>query len=365
MEFKKRQENVKAEVNARDLRAFMVFSAEDIYYLTGFYAHTPWYPADLYRLSPVIIRSEEEPVHVTGLVNTLRVKKMGAIEDVFSHNEFLEDTVEALGSLLEKLELANARIGYDDRKVVVHTINALKERCPGIEFVPAGDMMYQVRAIKDADELRLIHKACEINRAGLVAATAAVKPGVREIEVAAQAEYTMRNEGAERFTEETMVLSGLERVVQTRERASEKVIEEGECVIVDMGAIYKGYCSDQATTTFAGTPSGEQKELFDAARRINDETAKAVRPGIRANELDAFAREQYEKCGIKGAHLPHMVGHGVGLEFHEIPLIIPTSDVVLQPNMVFTVEPALRVPGVGAIRFEEVYRVTETGAVKA
>ncbi len=365
MQFKKRQEKVQQEVKSRDLKALMVFSAEDIYYFSGFYAHTPWYPADLYRLSPVIVRAAGDPLHVTGLVNTLRVERMGAIKNVIGHNEFLENTVEFLAGVLKKHDLDKGRIGFDDKKVVSNTIAALSERCPQIEWVPSSDIMYQVRAIKEPDELALLHRACEINRAGLAAAVAAVKPGLPEIAVAAEAEYAMRRKGAERFTEETMVLSGRERCSHTRERASDKIIEDGECVIVDMGAIYKGYCSDMATTTFAGKPSPAMKELFDKAAEIQQRTVDMIKPGVRANEVDAFAREQYANVGIKGAHLPHMVGHGVGLEFHEIPLLVPSQDVVIQQNMVFTVEPAVRVPELGAIRFEEVYRVTDEGVVKA
>lgn len=365
MQFTRRLEKVMEEVKAQGLQALMLFSPEDVYYLTGFYAHMPWYPADLYRLAPVIVRANDEPIHVTGLVNTLRVKRIGAIKNIVDYNEYTEDGIEILGKLLEKLGLSNARIGFDERKVVVDTTDKLKARCPGIEWVHASDIMCQIRAIKDEDELRLLHQACEINRAGLAAGRAAVKPGVREMDVAAEAEHAMRVRGAERFTEETMVLAGLERIVQTRERASwERVIEDGDCVIMDMGAVYQGYCSDQATTTFAGSPPPEQKELFDLAKQVHEKTVNMIRPGMRAKEVDSFAREQYEKSRIKGAHLPHMVGHGVGLEFHDIPLILPGNEVVLQPNMVFTIEPAVRVPDLGAIRLEEVYRLTETGAVK-
>ena len=260
---------------------------------------------------------------------------------------------------------SKARIGFDQKRVVVQTADDLRSHCPGIEWVPASEIVFDIRGVKDEDELQLIHKACEINRAGLATGKAAVKAGVAEKAVAADAEHAMRVNGAERFTEETMILSG-ERVFQTRERASDKLIEDGDCVIMDMGAIYEGYCSDMATTTFAGTPRPEQKEMFEIAQKIHNDTVAMVKPGMKSGDVDAFARERCETSGvIKGAHLPHMVGHGMGLEFHEIPRIMPNGDDVLQPNMVFTIEPSIRVIGVGAIRIEEVYRLTETGAVKA
>jgi len=106
--------------------------------------------------------------------------------------------------------------------------------------------------------------------------------------------------------------------------------------------------------------------MFEFAQGLHHDTVAVVKPGMKAGDVDAFARAQCEKSGgFKNAHLPHMVGHGMGLEFHEIPLIMPGSKVVLQPNMVFTIEPSIRAIGIGAMRFEEVYRLTDNGAVKA
>lgn len=365
MKFLERIERVKAILSERGLDALMVFTPADLYYLSGYYPHMPWYPEDLFRLTPVIIKAKGEPIHVTGIVSTLRVQRIGAIKKIADYNEYTDDGIDFIGTLFEKEGLGNARIGFNQKRVVMQTYADLKARCPGIEWVPAADIVFEIRGVKDADELRLIHQACEINRAGLAAGTAAVKAGVAEKVVAAAAEHAMRVKGAERFTEETMVLSG-QRTLQTRERASDKLIEDGDCVIMDMGAIYEGYCSDMATTTFAGTPRPEIKEMFEAAHKLHRDTVDFVRIGMKAGEVDAFARERCERMGIiQNAHLPHMVGHGMGLEFHEIPRIMPGSEDVLQPNMVFTIEPSIRVPGVGAIRLEEVYRLTESGVVKA
>jgi Xaa-Pro aminopeptidase len=129
----------------------------------------------------------------------------------------------------------------------------------------------------------------------------------------------------------------------------------------DMGAVYGGYCSDQATTIFLGTPTKEQQDLITLAGEVYETTLKQIRPGMRACDIDAIAREKYAKSALVGVHLAHMVGHGVGLEFHDIPLIKPHVETVIVPGMTFTFEPAVRYPGVGAVRYEKVFHVTKDG----
>ena len=361
--FRDRMQRAAAALKERRLDALFVFSPEDIAYFTGYYPHLPWYPADLFRLAPLILRPAAEPIQVATLVNAVRVRETSAVACVVEYNEYSEDGIEFLGALIEKEGLARGRIGYEARKVVCHTLQRLQQRCPGVEWVDVGTLLWELRARKDDVELALLREACRINRTGLEAARSCIRAGVREAEVAAQAEYAMRRSGADRFTEETMVLSG-RRIFHTRDRSDpDRVIEPG-FVIVDMGAVYRGYCSDMATTVFVGTPSAEQAELLRVAQEVFDRAFRWVRPGMRACDVDAFVREQYERAGLPGAHVPHIVGHGVGLEFHELPLLKPGETLVLEPGMTFCFEPAVRVPSVGAVRLEEVVVLTEDGLAR-
>lgn len=362
--FHRRIRKVQQKLSEQKLDAVLLFAHEDIAYLTGYYAHLPWYPADLFRLAPLIVFKDKEPLQVTTLVMTRRFKRQAAIERIASYDEYADSGFDFLEKLFVEEGLTKARVGYDPEKVVVHTIDGMRERAPGIEWVDASHIMPSIRAIKDNYEIEFLRRACDINRAGLKAAVETAKPGEREHYVAAMAEHAMRVAGAERFTEETMILSG-EHVFDTRDRGSpERTIVDNGFLIADMGAVFGGYCSDQATTVFLGTPTKDQKSLMDLAREVYASTLAKIRPGMRACDIDGLAREHYQRSDLEGAHLPHLVGHGVGLEFHEVPLLKPGVETIVEPGMTFTFEPAVRWEGVGAVRFEEIFLMTEEGVEK-
>ena len=362
--FHRRIKKVQQKVAEQKLDAILLFAHEDIAYLTGYYAHLPWYPADLFRLAPLIVFKDKEPLQVTTLVMTRRFKRQAAIDRIVSYDEYADSGFDFLEKLFAQEGLSKARVGYDPEKVVMHTLEGMRERSPGIEWLDASRIMPSIRAIKDSFEIEFLRRASEINKAGLKAAVEAAKPGVREHYVAAMAEHAMRVAGAERFTEETMILSG-EHVFDTRDRGSpERTIVDNDFMIADMGAVFGGYCSDQATTIFLGTPTKDQKSRMDIGLGVYDTTLARIRPGMRACDIDGMAREYYSRSELKGAHLPHLVGHGVGLEFHEIPLLKPNVETVVEPGMTFTFEPAVRWEGVGAVRFEEIFLMTEEGVEK-
>jgi Xaa-Pro aminopeptidase len=142
--------------------------------------------------------------------------------------------------------------------------------------------------------------------------------------------------------------------------ASEKKIEMGDMVIIDYGAVYRGYASDETCTFMVGTPTRKQKKIYDIVRTAHDRAIAAVRPGTTLKQIDAAARTYIEKQGYK-KYFNHGTGHGVGLAVHEPPRVSFLADGAVQPGMVITIEPGIYLPRWGGVRIEDTVVVTDKG----
>ena len=215
-----------------------------------------------------------------------------------------------------------------------------------------------MRSIKTSEEIARIKKACKIGEIGLKRAEESIEPGKTEREVTAEIEYEMRKEGSDGTPFKTIVASGKNsRFPHTQ--PGEKEIEEGESVVVDLGASWKSYNSDM-TRTFLVSPTPEQKELFRIAKRAHEAGMEKVRAGIDAVEVDEAAREVFRKHDYEEFYL-HGIGHGVGLDIHEPPTLSPSSEDELKENMVITIEPGIYFEETGGYRVEDMLIVKENG----
>ncbi len=360
MGFPERVQRIQGLLRSQGLDAAMFFSPANLAYIANFYPHTPWYPADLWRLAPVIVPSDGDPIIVGTTVSTKRLQDTCWIRDIRSYDEYTQDGPAFISKVLKEEGLAESRIGIEEQILVVRTMMELTAQVPGVKWADAAELMLEVRAVKEPQELDTMREAGEIIVKGMKAAIEAVKPGVLERDVAATAEHAMRVAGAERFTEETMVLSGW-RTLFTRDRARGKTIEAGDTVILDMGCIHEGYCLDIARTVFCGTPKPDHRRVFELNVRVHQETLQKIRPGITGHELDGYARARYAASEFPNAHPAHLVGHGIGLEFHERPVIMMGNQGALEAGMTFACEPSIRVPGITGIRIENNVIVTGDG----
>jgi Xaa-Pro aminopeptidase len=143
-------------------------------------------------------------------------------------------------------------------------------------------------------------------------------------------------------------------------RASEKEIRSGELVTIDFGAVRNGYHSDETVTVALGQPEARLLEVYRIVKEAHDRAVAEVRPGITCRELDAVARDCIHDYGY-GEYFGHGLGHGVGLEIHEKPVVSPRSEATVEEGMVLTIEPGIYIPGVGGVRIEDTVVVTESG----
>ncbi|MBI5787754.1 MAG: aminopeptidase P family protein [Candidatus Schekmanbacteria bacterium] len=215
------------------------------------------------------------------------------------------------------------------------------------------------RRIKDDSELERIGRAIEITGKAFSAISAEIKPGIKERELALLLEWAMRKLGAEAVSFETIVASG-QRSALPHGRASDKVIESGDLVVIDFGASVDGYCADVTRTLMVGEPSAEQKKIYNLISRVQKLGIETARPGILVSQIDLAIRQEIKDAGY-GNYFVHSSGHGLGLDVHEGPRIYKTDKTVLQPGMVFTIEPGVYLPGLGGVRIEDMLVVTQDG----
>lgn len=223
----------------------------------------------------------------------------------------------------------------------------------------APPLVETARMAKDADEIDCIRAAVQLGSSLWPHALKAIRPGVKESEVAAKMEYAARKAGAEGMSFATIIASG-KRSALPHGRASEAAIPARGFVTCDFGVILAGYCSDMTRTLHVGRPSPQARRAYEAVKDAQQAAVEAVRPGETVSEVDRAARSLLKKRGL-GPYFTHSTGHGVGLEIHEAPRIAAHQTDVLSPGMVITIEPGVYLPGRWGIRIEDMVVVTEHG----
>jgi Xaa-Pro aminopeptidase len=251
------------------------------------------------------------------------------------------------------------RIGYEPARMTCDFYESLKSRLPmraSLEAAPGW--IEELRAVKSAAEIALIRRSVETNSRAFEQAAARVKPGMKEQDLAAELEYRMRRLGAEKPSFETIVAGGV-RSALPHAQPTAAPLESG-LVVVDMGAVQDGYCSDMTRMLFLGAPGAKVKRAYRAVLEAQLAAIDAVRPGARAVRVDAAARNVLKGYGLDRAFV-HSTGHGLGLEIHEPPRIGKRDKTTLQSGMAITIEPGVYLEGFGGIRIEDTVVVTDRG----
>jgi Xaa-Pro aminopeptidase len=253
------------------------------------------------------------------------------------------------------------RIGFESTNMVVSDFKQLTERLTGCELVGIGASLDAIRSCKEPSEIKLLGEVAALASASLLSVLESLKTGITESEFGLTLELEMRRRGADAKAFDFIVASG-ERGAMPHGRASDKVLCQGEMVTIDFGAVKDGYYSDETVTVSLGRTSDRGREIHAVVKEAHDRAIEAVKPGIRCRELDEVARSYIRQQGY-GDFFGHGLGHGVGLDIHEKPVISPRSDAVVEEGMVFTIEPGIYIPGFGGVRIEDTVAVTADGCV--
>lgn len=226
-------------------------------------------------------------------------------------------------------------------------------------LVGVSGWVEELRAAKSEEEAGYIAKAQSIADEAFSRLLPMVKAGVSEAELALELEFTMRKLGSDGIAFPFIVVSGARSSLPHGVPTSKR-LEPGDFVTFDFGARFKGYCSDMTRTVVVGHASDKHKQIYDVVLRAQLAALEVIRPGVPAKQVDLAGRKVIEEAGY-GDYFGHGIGHGVGLNVHERPSVGKTSEDVLQPGMVITVEPGIYIPGFGGVRIEDLVLVTEDG----
>ena len=270
--------------------------------------------------------------------------------------------LDVLRQTLSRHDLRGKKIALDDR-VWAQMVLALQRLQPDAEFVLASEIVAPMRMIKTDAELELMRRAGAITEQTFEKALARLKPGVTELDIAAEIDYQFKMLGAAHTSFVTGIFFSGEAHDRTQGHASNKPLRIGDSVMFDLGCVYEGYCSDFGRTAFCGEPSAEYLKVHDLILR----SQRAGIAALKANQatgaqVNAIGREIIEQAGY-GQYFTHRLGHGIGVTVHEPPWLDVVEQTVLQPNMTFTVEPSIVVPGRFGNRVEDVVMATDKGGV--
>ncbi|MFN8232772.1 MAG: Xaa-Pro peptidase family protein [Actinomycetota bacterium] len=257
-------------------------------------------------------------------------------------------------------EMGVTRLGFEDRELSVRRHAVLAAALEGVELIPAGDVVDRDRWVKDADELRALREAQACTDRAFDDVLDRLALGMTERQAALELEQAVRRAGGDGLAFASIVAFG-EGAAEPHHRPGHRVLEEGDVVVMDFGALYEGYHADFTRTVGFGEPPAVLRKVHDLVREAQQAAIDAIAPGVSGGGIDAVARGTIEDGGY-GDRFTHGLGHGVGLEIHEGPDFARDGEDPIPEGAVMTVEPGIYVPGLGGVRIEDMVAVTGEGA---
>lgn len=360
-----RHERVLREAARAGVDAMIVLAPANTYYVSGFRAIT--------YSRPVLAVAAERPALIIPELEASHARLHSAIETIRTYSDMalgglggkstFQLAIDLTVEVMRELGLRGKRVGFEPTSFTVDG-HAYLTQAWGGGLVPVKGLIEGLRTVKDDEELALIRTGCELAEHGMRVEVDASVPGATEIEIMARGNAAMLELAARRFPERHITsgsrpVSG-EKSVLPHSIPSGRRLRRGDVVIHGTGCVVEGYYSEDERTIFVGTPTAEQRQLFDVMLRAQQSAIDAIRPGIKCREVDRAARRVIEEAGY-GPQFTHRTGHGIGIDIHEAPFFSASDETVLQPGMAMTVEPGIYVDGVGGFRHSDTVIVTPGG----
>lgn len=283
-----------------------------------------------------------------------QAKKQATAYNVIENRHFIQE----IRALSKKLQLN--KIGFESEHTSYQEYTQLIEIKNISEWIPLTHVVENIRKIKTPKEIEIIRNAAKIADIAFSNILNDLRPGVTEMEINHQLEFYMRQAGATSSGFDIIVASG-HRSSLPHGVASQKIIDSGDMVTLDFGALYEGYRSDITRTVSIGEPSEKMKEIYSIVKEALNIGIASIRSGVSCQQIDKIVRDVITERGY-GEYFGHGTGHSFGLEIHESPYFSQTSEETLQSGMVMTVEPGIYLPHQGGVRIEDDILVRGDGA---
>lgn len=345
MNYERRIATLRESLREQELEAIFVTNLTNVRYLCGFAGSN----------GMLLVTERAARFFTDGRYRTQSAKQVQGADIVIYNNP------PDLGPALQKAasDLGAKEIGFEAANVTVAKREELEESFASSALVATKRVVESLRAVKDGEESDLMRTAAQMADDGFSHILDYVKKGMTEKEVALELEFYMRRGGADGVSFSPIVAAG-ERSALPHANPTERVIEEGDFLLFDLGCVYKGYCSDLTRTVTLGPPDDRQKSIYDVILASNEAGLSACGPDKPASEVDRASRDVVAEAGYPEA-FSHGLGHGVGMEVHESPTVRSTSEDMLVAGNVVTIEPGAYFPDWGGVRIEDLVVITDSG----
>ena len=354
MDFSDRQMQLRKKLDMDQIDVACILKPHDITYFAG---HAP-------VCSGVLIFPHQEPVFCTLWLDAPEAKRRCAIPHIMGYIFPRERLLGKLMELIRERKPLIKRIGVEKDFMFLRDYEALLSAYPDAEFINITPVIDRLRAIKSQEEINCIRKSAAISDKAMEAALNALRPGVKELDIAAEAEYVMKKLGSEKPAFSTFVASG-NRTLLAHPIASRRKIQPGDPVVIDLGASWEGYASDICRTTFAGDATVAQIGHLRAVIEAQRAAASVIRDGAVCKDVYKAAYNAFSDHNLT-KYLPDDIGYGVGLRQSEFyPIIEKDSTTQLKANMVVALlQTTAFSKKVGGIRVEDTFWIMQDGCEK-
>ena len=327
---------------AAQIDALLVSSSTNLFWLTGFTGSFGY-----------VLLTATEARFITDSRYTVQAKEQVTSMPIVSFASpktgitVLQETMDELGI---------KKVGFESIYVTYGQFLTYQEKLSDFEWVPAGELLENLRMIKTPDEIAKIKAACALTDKCFDHIKRLVQVGVTEFEIQLELEFFFRRNGAT-CAFDPIIVSG-ENSARPHGKATEKTLAEGDLVTFDFGAKVDGYCADMTRTVVVGKASEKTRAIYDSVLKVQLACLEMMKPGVIAGDVDAKAREIF---GEWAQYFGHGLGHGLGILVHDTGRLGSGSKTVLEPGQIWTVEPGIYFEGFGGCRIEDDVLVTETG----
>lgn len=342
----RRRDALRAKLAAEKVAALLVVDPTNVAYLTGFTGDSTY----------LIVSRDREVAISDGRFTTQLEQECPGLEAYIRPNT--QGMTAAVAEIAGKLGVPS--LGFEAAHLTVAEHQKLRDELKSTELAPTAELVESLRQIKDDAEVAAIREAVAIAQDAFLRLKGELKPGETEKGVADRLEAHMRALGATGTSFPTIVAVGRRAALPHARPTAETRIGDDDFVLIDWGACGRSYKSDLTRVVVTGNVTPKFEEVYEIVLAAQERAIAAIRPGARAQDVDAEARSFIERAGF-GLFFDHGLGHGIGMDVHEGPRLRRESPTILEPGMVVTVEPGIYLPEWGGVRIEDDVLVTPDG----
>ncbi|PGL69142.1 Xaa-Pro peptidase family protein [Bacillus sp. AFS055030] len=349
-----RIQNLSTWLKEQDIQLGFITSTENVFYLTNFHCN----PHE--RLLACLVFPNEEPILVCPQMEVGHVQNAGWKYGVIGFNDS-QDPWAMIQESLAKRNISVNRMAIEKEHLLVGRYERLVQLFPGAQFLAAEEKLHDLRLIKDSEEIRRMQVAAEAADMACQIIVDRIAEGKTEMDLIAEMEYEMKKKGISKTSFSTLILTGANSALPHGNPGTNP-IKKGDFVLMDLGFIVDGYCSDITRTVMFGQPNEQQREIYETVLKGQLAAIEVSKPGEVLGNVDRAARQVIANAGY-GEYFVHRIGHGLGIGIHDYPSVNDSNTDIIKTGMSYTIEPGIYVPNIGGVRIEDDIVITETGAI--